>query len=83
LAKRYKLQVDLSPTQLAMLDELQDIGQLRTKKELLANALTLLKWAVQQKKEGRTVVSMEQSLPHVGGRIIELVVSSSRASLRT
>jgi len=83
LAKRYKLQVDLSPTQLAMLDELQDIGQLRTKKELLDNALTLLKWAVQQKKEGRTVVSMEQSLPHVGGRIIELAASSSRASLRT
>jgi hypothetical protein len=53
-----------------MLDELQDIGQLRAKKEVLDNAFTLLKWAVQQKKEGRMIVSMERKTG--SGRELEL-----------
>jgi hypothetical protein len=70
MAKLYKLQVELNPTQLAILDELQGIGELRTKKELLDNAFTLLKWAVVQKKEGRLIVSMD---PKTGsGRELEL-----------
>jgi hypothetical protein len=70
MAKQYKLQVELNPTQLAILDELQEIGELRTKKELLDNAFTLLKWAVVQKKEGRLIVSMD---PKTGsGRELEL-----------
>jgi hypothetical protein len=70
MAKQYKLQVELNPTQLAMLDELQQIGELRTKKELLDNAFTLLKWAVQQKKEGRLIVSMDPKT--MSGRELEL-----------
>lgn len=70
MAKLYKLQVELNTTQLAILDELQEIGELRTKKELLDNAFTLLKWAVVQKKEGRLIVSMD---PKSGaGRELEL-----------
>ncbi len=70
MAKLYKLQVELNPTQLAILDELQEIGELRTKKELLDNAFTLLKWAVQQKKEGRLIVSMDSKSG--AGRELEL-----------
>lgn len=54
----YKLQVELNQNQLDALNELQDAGGLRTKKELLDNALTLLKWAVRQKREGNLIVSM-------------------------
>jgi hypothetical protein len=54
----YKLQVELNQKQLEALNELQDAGGLRTKKELLDNALTLLKWAVRQKREGNLIVSM-------------------------
>ena len=54
----YKLQVELNMEQLAGLNELQDAGGLRTKKELLDNALTLLKWAVRQKRQGHLIISM-------------------------
>ena len=54
----YKLQVEINQEQLAGLNELQDAGGLRTKKELLDNALTLLKWAVRQMREGNLIISM-------------------------
>lgn len=60
MAKLYKLQVELSAGQLDTLNELQDAGDLRTKKELLDNAFTLLKWAVRQKQEGHLIVSMNK-----------------------
>jgi hypothetical protein len=60
MAKLYKLQVELSPSQLALLNELQEAGDLRTKKDLLDNAFTLLKWAVKQKQEGNLIVSMNK-----------------------
>ncbi len=60
VGKLYKLQVELSPGQLETLNELQEAGDLRTKKELLDNAFTLLKWAVRQKQEGHLIVSVNQ-----------------------
>jgi len=60
MAKLYKLQVELNPGQLEILNELQEAGDLRTKKELLDNAFTLLKWAVRQKQEGNLIVSMNK-----------------------
>jgi hypothetical protein len=60
MAKLYKLQVELSDGQLEILNELQEAGDLRTKKELLDNAFTLLKWAVRQKREGNLIVSLNK-----------------------
>ena len=59
ITKQYKLQVEMTPAQLQLLDELQEAGDLRTKKELLDNAFTLLKWAVRKKQEGDLIISMD------------------------
>jgi len=59
MAKQYKLQVELSATQLESLEMLQEAGDLRTKKELLDTAFTLLKWAVNKKKEGSSIISID------------------------
>jgi hypothetical protein len=57
MAKLYKLQVELTPEQFKRITELQEVGALRTKKELLDVAFTLLKWAVQQKQDGNKIIS--------------------------
>ena len=64
----YKLQVEMTTEQFDALNELQNLGGLRTKKELLDNALTLLKWAVRQKKEGNVIMSVNAG----NGRVREL-----------
>ena len=56
--KIYRLQVELNQEQLTVIEDLQNSGGLRTKKDLLDNALTLLKWSVKQKKEGHLIVAM-------------------------
>jgi len=55
-----RLQFEIDEDWLRDLEELQKLGGLRTKKELLNNALTLLRWAARQRLNGRTIVSVGQ-----------------------
>jgi hypothetical protein len=56
-----RLQVELEAAQMEELEKLADLGGLRTKKDLLNNALTLLKWAARQKTEGSVIQSVNRS----------------------
>lgn len=53
-----RLQFEIDEEWLNELEQLRNLGGLRTKKELLNNALTLLRWAVKQRQNGRTIVSV-------------------------
>ena len=53
-----QLHFDIDEEWLRELEELRSLGGLRTKKELLNNALTILRWAARQRLNGRTIVSV-------------------------
>ena len=53
-----RLQFEIEEDALRDIELLQELGGLRTKKDLLNNALTLLQWAVRQRTSGRAILSV-------------------------
>lgn len=53
-----RLQVDILKRQLDELERLQELGGLRSKRELWDTAFTLLKWAVKKRVQGVAVGSL-------------------------
>jgi len=53
-----RLQVEIESDQMQELERLGELGGLRTKKDLVNNAFTLLRWAAKQKAEGCAIVSV-------------------------
>lgn len=53
-----RLQVDILKRQLEELERLQELGGLRSKRELWDTAFTLLKWAARKKAQGFAVGSL-------------------------
>ena len=60
MSELIRLQVEMTQDQMNELERLQEIGGLRTKKDLLNNAVTLLKWAVREKSRGCAIVSVNE-----------------------
>lgn len=56
-----RLQIELDEKQMKELQALMDEGGVRTKRELFNIALSLLKWAVRQRKAGRTIASIDEA----------------------
>ena len=55
-----RLQAELDHHMMKLLDVLQWLGGLKTKRELLNNALTLLKWAVKERMKGNVICSYNE-----------------------
>lgn len=53
-----RLQVDILKRQLEELEKLQELGGLRSKRELWDTAFTFLKWAARKKAQGSAVGSL-------------------------
>lgn len=62
-----RFQMEVRRGDLDRMDELCELGGLKSKKELLNNAVTLLEWAVKQKQRGYSVASISP-----GGEVREL-----------
>lgn len=58
--KVIRLQIEIEQEQMAELERFQELGGLRTKKDLLNNALTLLKWAARERGQGNAIVSLNE-----------------------
>ena len=43
------------------LDRLQDLCDIRTKRDLVNNALTLFQWVVEELQQGRTIASLSEA----------------------
>ena len=56
-----RLQVEMDKEHMEDLEELLKLGGLRTKRDLLNNALTLLKWAAREKAKGNSLCSVDPS----------------------
>jgi hypothetical protein len=59
--KAIRLQIEIDEAQMKELESLAALSGVRTKKDLLNNALTLLKWAARQRMEGCTIQSVNRS----------------------
>lgn len=54
----YRLQAEFNDEQMAEFNRLVAEAGLSTKKELLSNALVLFEWAMEERKKGRVICSM-------------------------
>jgi len=55
-----RIQLDMPEEQVKELDELMKETNIATRKELFNNALTLFQWAVNAKRSGRIVASLDE-----------------------
>jgi hypothetical protein len=55
-----RLQVELEPEKVRELEGMMEAGHVRTKKDLINSALTLLKWAMNEVKRGRIIASVDE-----------------------
>ncbi|SFD03063.1 hypothetical protein [Collimonas sp. OK412] len=55
-----RIQFDLPDTKIADLDRIMSEGGIKTRKELFNNALSLLEWAIKQKKTGRIIAALDE-----------------------
>jgi hypothetical protein len=60
-----RVQFDLLPDRLAELDQLMAFCDLKTRKDLFDNAMTLFEWAVQEVRTGKEIASYNRSTDHV------------------
>lgn len=68
--KLIRTQFEVSEEKLRELETLMLDIDIHTKKDLINSALTLLEWAVQERKRGRIITSMDED----SGRYKELVM---------
>jgi hypothetical protein len=85
MEKIVRLQVEVTESVMAELERLMEAGGLKTKKDLLNTAFTLLKWAVRERALGNSICSVnEQSLLRKELEIpfLEAVATSERARIK-
>ena len=56
-----RIQLDLDATGMQLLEELKEVTGSKTHKDLFNNAITLLDWAVTQRKESRIIASLDEN----------------------
>lgn len=56
-----RLQIDVTEAKLKTMAELMGLCNLQTKKDLFNNALTLFQWAVEEKRQGNTIASINEN----------------------
>jgi hypothetical protein len=55
-----RLQIDLDEGQMRDLEQMMAEGRVRTKKDLFNAALTLLRWAMKERKAGKVIASVDE-----------------------
>lgn len=55
-----RIQFDLPDSKVEELDKLMLAAGIKTRRELFNNALSLLEWALRQRKEGRVIASINE-----------------------
>ena len=58
--KKTRVQFELTKRGVQEFEELEEITDVATKKELFDNAFTLLKWAVKERQNGRIIASVDE-----------------------
>lgn len=58
--QRVQLQLDIPQARLAELHRLRELAGFDSLRELFSNSLTLLHWAVDQRRQGRSIASVDE-----------------------
>lgn len=61
MASTHRFQIDFTKDELESLDRLGKLAALRTKREVVTNALTLFKWAAKEVLLGRIICSLDET----------------------
>jgi hypothetical protein len=62
-----RFQIDLTEDELNSIDQLGMLAGLRTKREVVLNAMTLFRWAAKETMLGRTVCSIDEGTQRIRG----------------
>ena len=57
--KTVRIQFELPEDKVKVLDAIMEDSGIKTRVDLFNNAMTLLKWAIKQRKEGRVIASID------------------------
>ena len=55
-----RLLIDLDEGQMKELEQMMEEGKVRTKKDLFNAALTLLRWAMKERRAGKVIASVDE-----------------------
>ena len=80
--KTVRIQFEIPEDRLESLDALMEEAGIKTRTELFNNAMTLLKWTIRQRREGRKIASVnyeENSFIELEMPIFEYVEEKARA----
>ena len=70
-----RIQLELPEEQVQALDRLMETINLRTRKDLFNNALTLLEWAVKEKRAGRSIASIDDGTKRIKELLMPILES--------
>jgi hypothetical protein len=75
-----RIQFELSVDKVRELEQLMAEADVPTKKDFINNALTLLVWAIQETKAGRTIASLDEASQHYKELVMPVLsaISSKR-----
>jgi hypothetical protein len=76
-AEQKRIQFDLLPERLSAFDQLMVFCDLKTRKELFDNAMTLFEWAVHEVMNGSEIASYNRKTDHV--EVVRLPVLENAA----
>lgn len=80
MARMARIQLEIPEEKLRELEALMEKCGIKTKKELINNALTLLDWAVNEKRTGRIIASFDQEKDTVREIVMPILSSSAAAA---
>lgn len=58
--KIYRIQFELTKRSVEEIEELMEITEVTTRKDIFNYALTLLEWAIKEKQRGRIIASVDE-----------------------
>lgn len=74
-----RIQFELPEEKVAELKKLMDESGIKTRKDLLNNALMLLEWAISERRAGRAIVSVDEKKNRYKEVLMPILSSISRA----
>jgi hypothetical protein len=74
-----RIQFELPEDKVSELKKLMEESGIKTRKDLLNNALMLLEWAISERRAGRTIVSVDEKKNRYKEVLMPILSSIARA----
>jgi hypothetical protein len=81
--KERRVQFDLLPERIFELDQLMTFCDLKTRKDLFDNAMTLFEWAVEEVRKGNQIAAYDRKNDHVETVRLPVLENAARRAAAT